>query len=388
MSIDDLIIFNTIDSEQIRYEYSDYNYFSKIIYTYNGKSHIPLHKFWVLIDKCKLLKINLENNVHNISIALSLKTECIKNIQMIEKQINTKLRNDKITNLEINSKINDNGKFVPTFDLFVDTNTIIFDSNEERIVHINNILIGSELTIICELSHLLLNSDSLTSHWKVIQLKKIESFDITKPLFIRMTDTLKSKELHIFERQPMQTHMTEINKMPTDNVGPMTEQKKVSFTPDMLLHAISGLKKTVSNKQQISTPCPESIEKSDNNKQCSSDDEKPAVTLPKPMLKHVVTKEPLSITEMLKKQQEFEKSLSQQLKTNQTTINSNIKMATAQVATASATTQVATASATQRLVGKELINDYKRLKRVKRLLNEIKINREKKYEKTIRILKM
>jgi hypothetical protein len=371
MSIDDLIIFNTIDSEQIRYDCTDYNYFSKIIYTYNGKSHIPLHKFWVLIDKCKLLKINLENNVHNISIALSLKTECIKKIQMIEKQVNTKLHNDKITNLEINSKINDDGKFVPTFDLFVDTNTIIFDSNEERIVHINNILIGSELTIICELSHLLLNSDSLTSHWKVVQLKKIESFDITKPLFIKLADMSKPQELHIFEKQAMQqqtVNIPVIHKMPANNIVPTTEPKKVSFAPSMidLSQAISGLKKTV-----VSDQPPDLVDQSkkQDNKSCFVDEEKPIMMAPRPMLKHVVTKEPLSITEMLKKQQEFEKSLGQQLTSNITLSSNTHKLNT-------------------RLMGKDLINDYKRLKRVKRLLNEIKTDREKKYEKTIRILKM
>lgn len=42
---------------------------------------------------------------------------------------------------------------------------------------------------------------------------------------------------------------------------------------------------------------------------------------------------------------------------------------------------------TSRLVGKDLINDYKRLKRVKRLLNEIKIDREEKYKRIIHIFK-
>jgi len=353
MSIDDLIITNNINADQIRYNCEDYNYFSKIIHIYNCKSHVPLHKFWVLIDKCKLIKNKFENNSNTITVALSLKTECIKHIKMVEKQIGIVLNDDKITSLEIISKICDGGKFVPTFELSVDNTTIIFDSNDERIVHINNIIIGSELTMICELSYVLLNSNSFTSHWKAIQLKKIESFDLTKPLFVKLCETKQHEKITHVQTQYINTNTNETIQHNQPTIKPVLNDipKKTSFAPSVsdLFGAISGLKKT----SHVATPPSQapimSLDKPSVNISIVKNEEcQPITAPPMPKLRHVVTKEPMGVAEMLKQQRDFEESL---------------KLVKQIVP----------------LRGKALINDYKRLKRVKRFLKEWRIDREKKY---------
>ena len=348
MSIDDLIIVDTIHIDHIRYECKKYNYFSKIVYPYNCKSNIPQHKFWVHIDKCKLTNNNITGSTNDITVALSLRAECMKHIKMIEKQINLKLTEDELYNVEIDTQLVNDNKSVPLLNLTVDKNTMVFDSDDTKI-NFHQIQMGHELSLICELHYLILSDSALSPCWRVVQAKRIESFDISKPLFSLLAEKkqIVEKVPIVVAQQPKIMSDIIVKHQPTNNND---LPKKSSFIPSVadLSNAILGLKKTTDTKSPVNTPTEKPLVE-----EKITTVEAPSPPIMKPKLRHVITKEPLSVAELLKQQVDFEKSL---------------------------------IPITKPLKKKELINEYKRMKRVRKSLKEWKLYREEKYNEVMKML--
>lgn len=272
--MNDLIIWNDIDIDDVRYETININCFDTKIIPYNVKSRVPLHKFWVYIDKCKIINKFFLNDCDNISIALSLNNDAIPVIKKIEKKVNTKIINDEVTHFITISKLHDIGSGVPTFDVILDGNVNMFDENDSKIN--SQITIGTELSVICELDHFILSHSYLKSYWRIIQLKKIKSINLTQPLFPKILQSIvqpvvqpiqqSGVQVHInpqlpsFTSKQQEQHMQPIQQspqqqiqqtQPTKQTQQSTQQnqpKKFMIpTAQDLANAISGLKKANSN---------------------------------------------------------------------------------------------------------------------------------------------
>lgn len=181
--MNDLIIRESIDLTDIRYEIENINYFNNKIVPYNAKSKFPLHKFWVYIDKCKIIKKFSLNDVDHIVVALSLCSESIDHIKAIEKAINKKLIEDEITKFTIISRLSDSGNRIPSLELTVDNHTILFNENDKKLDDLKILNHQNELTILAELDCFVLSNNYLKTSWRAVQIKKIQSINLSASLF-------------------------------------------------------------------------------------------------------------------------------------------------------------------------------------------------------------
>lgn len=299
----DLIVEGDIYSENIRYEIDNINYFNNKIIPYNAKSKIPLHKFWVYIDKCKIIKKNVQNDFSSIIIALSLSCEGIKNIRTTEKVINKKLIEEEITRFILISKLTDHGSGIPTFELVIDDKTVLFDENDKKIQDIKTINCYDEMSALCELDYFLLTNNYLKTSWKAVQLKKIQSINLSTSLFPKYNETINivnpvnnisapqfaqqiSQQIknHQLSQSVQPTQLTESMRQIRPAQPAPAQQKKAIFvipSPADLANALSGLKKV--KPHGIDIP-----KKKNENEYLEG-----------PQLKHVETKES-NIYQMLK----------------------------------------------------------------------------------------
>jgi hypothetical protein len=182
--MDDIIVYDDIEIDDIRYEIDKINVFSKKIKPYNAKSNIALHKFWIHIEKCKIIEEHETNDIKSIVIALPINSNCISIIKNIEKVINDKLIEDKITKFSLISKLIDSDIGIPKFEIIFDENTIIFNENDKELK--NSLDLDDEISVVCELDFLLLSNNNLKTNWKTIQIKKIQSINLSSSLFLKL----------------------------------------------------------------------------------------------------------------------------------------------------------------------------------------------------------
>lgn len=221
--MNELVAGEHINSEDIRYEIENINFFNNKIVPYNSKSKIPLHKFWVYIDKCKIVK-KVSYCDHNSVIAgLSLSSESIVNIKSIEKSINKKLIEDEITRFILISKLFDSGSGVPTLEFVIDSDTKLFCENDKKIQNIETLSQNTELSVLCELDYFLLTNNCLKTSWKAIQLKKIQSINLLESLFPKTCESdykfqqclQQSPQQFIQVQQTRQTQQTQQTRVQT-----------------------------------------------------------------------------------------------------------------------------------------------------------------------------
>jgi hypothetical protein len=274
--MNEIIISEPINTDNIIYNIENINYFTDKIILYNANSTIPLHKFWVYINKSKVVKILSINKIKTLFMALSVKNDFTEHIKMIESKCNDKLKSDNVTKINVSSKLVDFNKSFPVMELSLDSETIMFDldNNKKDIMDLN---VGTELELICELENFIYSTKSLKSTWRIVQLKKTRLIDLNVPLFDKISKPVPvpvpvPPVIHI---QPIATHQitqhcepsiksalfaeltnntTKLQKVKTvsfkdvDNSVEKQESKQVSsgrfmMSPKDLQNALSGLKK-------------------------------------------------------------------------------------------------------------------------------------------------
>lgn len=242
--MDELIIKNDILYENIRYEIENVNYFGNKIIPYNVQSKIPMHKFWVYIDKSRVTKNTCKNGFKYLTIALSINNDGIQFVKQIEKKINEKIQNDRESSHVCFSKLNDDVDIgIPTFELCIDKNTIMFNIDDVIFENSWNIQIGNELSLICELDNIYQSNNCLKSNWRIVQLKKIQSVNLKTSLFpktqqvqsvltnkiqsvqiIQDTNTIKQliepiqNSLTLPSAKDLQSAIFELKKVKSDNI--------------------------------------------------------------------------------------------------------------------------------------------------------------------------
>jgi hypothetical protein len=257
-NINDIIVQDVLKITEINYEPVEHvNYFTKKYQPINVDSEIPLHKFWLLSEKCKVIKVYK----NNIEVALSSKNKFVSDKVLLENKIRTHFEKNTITLCSEN-----------TYKFIYDESSTFFNENDvEEKISIRN---GDEFDLILELSEIEVCNKFINFIWRIIQMKKIKMVNLKKSLFA--LKPIERVQQPIYHTQPMQQHIqSQQTKQPTQPKQSV-QSKPISFMPSAndLQNALSKLKK--SNKD-------DEIEQ----------ENKLRIILPKniPQLKHVVTKE-------------------------------------------------------------------------------------------------
>lgn len=275
VDINDLIISDVSQIKEIKYDIEERGYFMKKIIPINNESTIPMHKFWIFIDKCKL--INKDDK--KITIVMSSKSGAIEIINSIEKKIETQLK-DMFCNSRIILSITNN--FVPTISLNIDDDSVMFD-NDDEILCVDEIKEKSDLIVITELDSLSLMGDKIFAYWKVIQLKETLFVNTTEPIFSKIQYKNKNQLSHVLPSVFVPQPPPPPPIMGSIPVTTQNSEKRCSFVP-----SIKDLSKALEN-----------LKKSERTVSSNTVDNIPKI---QPILKHVETKEPKNILLILEEE--------------------------------------------------------------------------------------
>ena len=220
-NIDDLLIKNIndiIEIPEIKYNIYKSTYFTTEIIPINTNSNIPLHKFWVYIDRCKI-KINGTK----FTIALSFKSDTIQIIKKLEKKIANQINNDFEESYKFIKSIRISDNYVPLIRMNIKDENIIFFDEKDNAINFTDYIFSDNISdisennysLILELSSVTLNTNKLTPEWRIIQMKKIQFIDINRSLFAKLgnnsgkkniDDNCQKSELPIMPNQPILQH--------------------------------------------------------------------------------------------------------------------------------------------------------------------------------------
>ena len=298
--ISNLLITDISEIGEIIYNSTMMNYFTNKIIPINVSSDIPLHKFWVHLDKCKLLS-KCENKIY---VILPTKSNSIKIINSIEEKISQKLKNDISDLLDIQFSINTTS--IPAMLLDVDFQTTAFE-NDDKKINISNIGSNSDINLIVELDYLMVTPDKIFYNWRVVQVRKASFININESMFSKIHDKPNSNNnSQLYGYIPSPSFLPSVPAfvsppsvpalsppsipalMPPPplppgipNQGQNTHQIK-RFAPSIsdLSNALGKLKKPLDIKK--------------------TNDQNQLLQIIAPVLKHIEIKEPQNITKILK----------------------------------------------------------------------------------------
>lgn len=154
------------------------NSFSKRIKFFNPEVSEPLHKFWYFISNAKILKKN--NGLIDIVLSSNDKN-LIKSIQNLDYKTSEIIDGIHIK-CKLESSIHITPNFPPVFALTYDSNTKSFNSENNQISCMD-IKIGSKVQLYVEFDCIILGSNGCSRRWRVIQIKEMESINLSVNLF-------------------------------------------------------------------------------------------------------------------------------------------------------------------------------------------------------------
>jgi len=253
------IIVNDVSKiTDIKFELVEYdNYFVKKYCPINKNSDIPLHKFWLIAEKCKVTNItNNKTGTGEITVVFSNKS----------KYLNDKLELENKIRSHFKKKTHCDTDIITTNKFIYDNSTVFFNSNdiEEKYV----IQLGDEFDMIVELAFSELYTKHINFIWKVVQLKKIKLIDLKISLFTKYAINQQSENKalihqenkphfvpHVNDLHAKKEEMQKINNItqyqPQIKLLPQIRPVSIAFTPALLQGALSKLKKPKSNSDEI-----------------------------------------------------------------------------------------------------------------------------------------
>lgn len=155
------------------------NMFTNKIEIYNPNAGETLQKFWIHIDKAKLVR----KRKNRVKIAVFNKdANLISFMKSLDKRINEKVEG-------IDSGITDHGSSVeisesypPVMELDVDEVSRIFDADNNKVNFIN-IANGSNISLYIELEGVYLDKVSDAKNWRILQMKENSIINLDVSLF-------------------------------------------------------------------------------------------------------------------------------------------------------------------------------------------------------------
>lgn len=190
VNIDDVLYdYNKSKINKLLFQISiECNYFGQKIFVYNPKSNIPLQKFWIKINKCRIFSI--DDNILTLVFAYSKKDKkFIKFVNVLTKKINDYCKQKINQNIEVISKLSNDNNTVPTLDVTISDASVLLNNNEQKIIK-NKLKKMDIISLFLELDHLYLNNDKVYMSWRIIQLKLINDINPEISLFSNFSNII------------------------------------------------------------------------------------------------------------------------------------------------------------------------------------------------------
>jgi len=265
------------------------NCFSKKIYIYNNHSINPLQKYWLHIERCKIIK----NNNGTTVVALSW-SDSTRKLSEFMTSLSEKIKECvKTSNLItddiiIFNKYETCDTYAPTFELLITPETIVF--NKDNAIDQTILKTITDCAIFVELDYVQILNNCIMPIWRILQIKELVVID-TKLSFFDMLN--QPPPINIPKRyvEPVARHQElEIShtKLEKPTVSTAEPPKKAAFVLNVsdLTNMIKKLKKPDEPKETNTLDKPDLSELGTQITQ----------------LKKVIVKEPRTMVDILKEE--------------------------------------------------------------------------------------
>lgn len=252
--MNNIIVHDVTKITDMKFELIEYdNYFVKKYYPINKHSDVPLHKFWLIAEKCKVVNVVGNQYVSNgeVTMVFANKSKYLNDRLDIENKIRSHFK--KKLRTESNSET--------TYKFLYDKSTVFFNSNDEEEKY--NICVGNEFDLVVELNYIELCAKHINFIWKIVQIKKIKMIDLKISLFTKQPQMqMQPPPQPQHHYQPEITHFKpsfvpaitdlqpqlkkHVEQPPPTNTRPIA----IAFTPALLQGALSKLKKPKNTSEE------------------------------------------------------------------------------------------------------------------------------------------
>lgn len=245
--MNNIIVHDVTKITDIKFEPIEYdNYFVKKYCPINRHSDIPLHKFWLIAEKCKVINVFGNNYVSdgNITVVFANKSKYVNDRLDIENKIRSHFK----------KKLHTDSNLETTYKFLYDKSTVFFNSNDEEEKY--NICVGNEFDLVVELNYVELCAKHINFVWKIVQIKKIKMIDLKISLFSKQPQIqhqFYQPEQHVLPQPVVQfkpsfvpsiAELQPLKKQPEIPQKPIQSKPiSIAFTPGLLQNALSKLKK-------------------------------------------------------------------------------------------------------------------------------------------------
>jgi hypothetical protein len=274
------------------------NCFSKKFYIYNNHSVNPLQKYWLHIDRCKIIKNN--NGTIVVALSWSESTQRLSEFMAIlSDKIKECIKGSNLIagdDMIIFNKYETCDTYAPTFELLITPETIVFDKNN---ISDNTILKNiTDCALFVELDYIQILNNCIMPIWRVMQIKEFIVID-TKLSFFDMLNQPQPAYIPKKYHEPTVRHAEpEIipHKIEKSTFSAAEPIKKPSFILNVsdLTNMIKKLKKPDEPKDHDSNDKPDN--KPDNKPDLSE------VETQITQLKKVIVKEPRTMVDILREE--------------------------------------------------------------------------------------
>lgn len=250
--MNNIIVHDVAKITDMKFELIEYdNYFVKKYYPINKHSDIPLHKFWLIAEKCKVVNVSGNQYVNNGDVTMVFANK--------SKYLNDRLDIENKIRSHFKKKLRVDSNAETTYKFLYDKSTVFFNSNDEEEKY--NICVGNEFDLVVELNYIELCAKHINFIWKIVQIKKIKMIDLKISLFAKQPQV---QPLHIqpiyFQQPPEIIQKPSFVPAITDLHPPLkkhveqpslnTRPVAIAFTPALLQGALSKLKKPKSTTEE------------------------------------------------------------------------------------------------------------------------------------------
>lgn len=176
------------------------NIFTTELNIYNPTADTTLQKFWVKIDKAKLQR----KTKSQIRLAIFNKdTNLVEFMESLDTKINelVSVINSKIESFSTSLELSDT--YSPMINLDIDDETRVFSNNNE-LVNLYTIANGSHVSILIELESVKMYGVQESKRWRVKQMKENKIIDLDVSLFGNNTQPIQQKPVQQPYVQPPQ----------------------------------------------------------------------------------------------------------------------------------------------------------------------------------------
>lgn len=290
--MEDIIFDYESDSEiKIIHRIDKSNMFLKKMYIYNAISTNPMQKYQIYVRKSKIISYSSKGKLTIVLAAIPSTASLIKFSNSLGDTIKAILDGTNMKISHINNRISDGTGLIPTMELSVDDDIVIYDNNMNELDELESLSDINMCDLFLELDNIQISNNVVSFIWKVLTLRELNKNINTRAYFEMIDEKNKPKiKLEMFSQPLVGEQMR--------NPKPKQSANKSPFMPNAmdLANAIKSLKKI--DDEDYSKPDAVPVVK--QQPQLTQTAFPITSSIGGFTLKKVSTKEPLNVMELMK----------------------------------------------------------------------------------------